>query len=96
MLITIQVFNVDDGDAKITGTPPRKLLVAVGFFPSGQEFIRSRIKEGHDPTVQSEAVREITRWLSKHRPAWTTCIDGPHVRAVGPDHMRDFPRAKEV
>lgn len=86
-MITIQVFNVTDGDAVINGTSPRKLLRACGFLPGpdgepGQLFIESRIMEGHEPSVQSAAVKEITAWLGRHRPTWDICIDGPYVRNV--------------
>lgn len=80
MTITIKVYEVKDGDARIKRTPPRSLLIAKGFLPSGQDFIHSRIYEGHDPATQSKAVHEIRRWLADNRPEWNLIIDGPYLR----------------
>lgn len=80
MMIAIKVMSCRDGDAPIHGTPPRKLLCARAFLPGGQEFMSSRILEGHDPRTQSAAVRQITEWLDLHRPSWDICIDGPVVQ----------------
>lgn len=80
MTLTIKVWNCKDGDAIINRTAPRKLLVARGYLPSGQEFITSKVHEGHDPLTQNAAVREITGWLRANRPTWNIVIDGPVVQ----------------
>ena len=83
MLITIQVFNVADGDVCLNPqAASRKLLRAIGFISDNQPFIQSKILAGHEPEVQSQAVREITHWLSANHPDWDICIDGPYVRGV--------------
>lgn len=68
MTITIRVYAVrvigPDGD----DMGPH--LMARGFLPGGQILIDGRICAGHAPSVQSEAVAEVSAWLRKHRPDW--------------------------
>ncbi len=82
-VVTIKVVDIADGDAIISGTEPRKLLLARGYLPNGQEVIASRVHEGHGQEARAAAVREVVDWLHAGRPTWTVVIDTDGPMSAG-------------
>lgn len=67
MMITIRVHDVRVFHGAEEQGPHCR---AIGYMPSGQVLIESRILAGHAPSVQAAAANDVSDWLHLHRPGW--------------------------
>ncbi len=79
MIITIKVHTCADGDAAIHHTPPRDLVTAYGYLPSGQIFIQGAAVPRAD---YKRAIRAVVEWIFEHRPEWSYEIDDSRIGHV--------------
>lgn len=91
MIITICVHNCR---VRIKGKDPGPHLVAIGYMPSGEELIKSKILAGHAPSVQDAAIADVVAWLQEHRPGWDITTAPPDKDVVTIDSGQQPPNLR--